>query len=204
MNKNNVGARRNPPCGARQKYFLDEPGRRLILALYDSSTERLDELQQRLSVPRYIVKRWASQLGVTYGPGRKRWKPEDVEYLEKHFQRDRAEGIAKRLGYTVEAVRNKAYSLDLTQRHDEGYTLAAVCDGFGVTHGTAKRWIDQGWLKGERRLNHASNDPWTFTPENIRAFIRDHPLDFNLKRVDQLWFLDVCLDLGSLSRQRSR
>jgi hypothetical protein len=194
-------------CRSHQKYVLDEPGRRLILALYDSSTERLDELQRRLCVPRYVVKRWARELGVTCGPGRSHWKPEEVEYLKRRFHKDRAEDIAKHLGCTVEHVRNKAYQLGLCQRHDESYTLAGVCEGLGCYHAKAKRWCDEGWLKGTRRTNHADNDPWTFSPKQIRDFIIAHPEEIDLRRVEKLWFIDILAGgegIGALDKQQTR
>lgn len=203
-----VGARRAFPGGVRQKYILDEPGRRLVIALYDGSSERIDELQRRLGVPRYVILRWASQLGVTRRSQDHWWTPKEIEYLKRHFQRDKAEDIAKHLGCTVMSVRHKAHRLGLSQPRDEGYTLTALCEGLGCHYTKAKRWCDQGWLKGERRANHGSTDPWTFTPKQIRDFIIAHPEEIDLRRVEKLWFIDILaggrVGIGALDDQRDR
>lgn len=186
-----VGVRRPAGTGGvPQKYTLDDPGRRLILALYDSSSERIDELQRRLGVPRGIVQKWAFELGVTRHMERG-WTPEQVEYLRQHFRKDKAVDIAKHLGHTVSSVRYKANRLGLSQTRDDCYTLTALCEGLGRSHKQAKRWADQGWIKGERRANSTSNDPWTFTAKNIHDFIIAHPEEIDLRRVDKFWFIDI-------------
>lgn len=193
-----IGARRTHGGGSRQKYILDDRGRRLLLALYDGSSERIDELERRLGVPRYLIRRWAGQMRLT-GSGRgARWKSEDIAYLEKHIKSKTLQEIADVLRRTEESVRTKAYLLGLIER--EGYTLKDICEGLGCSFELATKWIDKGWLKGTRR----ETGFWSFTDKQIRDFLRTHPLEIDLRRVDQLWFLDVCLDLGALDNPMNR
>ena len=45
-------------------------------------------------------------------------------------------------------------------------------------------------------------DAWYFTDQDLLHFIRNHPLEFRLDKVDQLWFLDLVLG-GGLMRKKT-
>jgi hypothetical protein len=194
-NIDQVGAKRTHGGGNPQKYILNERGRHLMLLLYDGTSARIDELQRRLGVPRYLVRRWATQMRLTHSRGGSRWRKEDIAYLEKHINTKTLAEIAEHLCRTEESVRTKAYLLGLLER--DAYTLKDVYDGLGSSFTTATKWIDRGWLKGTRR-DETSN--WYFSDKQIKDFLRAHPYEIDIRRVDQLWFLDLCLGgLGPLS-----
>jgi hypothetical protein len=134
--------------GRQQKYFLDEPGRRLLLAKYDGRTETIDELAERLHVPRWVVMRWARGLGLTR---RKEppWTREEMNYLESYLYKTSIASIAKHLGRTQTAVQSKAKRLGIN-KHQEGYTMSGICQGFGCDTKTVKKWLSRGWLRGQR------------------------------------------------------
>ena len=178
---------------ARKKYTLDDYGRRLILERYDSSTKCITELQRTLGVPRGAIHKWAYQLGVTRRTYQ-RWTKEDLAYIEKHAASKNPQKIADYLGRSKNAVQVKMCNLGLAV--SDGYTLADVQEGMGCSHTTAIAWVKRGWLKGTRRAFDATT--WNFTDAQIRDFIRSHPEEIDLSRVDHLWFLDICLDLGRL------
>lgn len=188
-----VGARRTGSLrgGKPQKYVLDEPGRRLILATYDSSPGCVSELQRRLGVPRRVVLKWAHELGVAR-TNERRWTPEEIQYLEKHLHRTKLENIAKHLGRTKVAVKRKATKLGL-RKMTEGYTMTALCEGLGCLPGRAKLWIEKGWLKGSRRHTDrtTNGDVWMFTDKAIRDFIIAHPGEINPRKMDWLWIVDI-------------
>lgn len=182
----------------RKKYTLDEHGRRMILERYDSSTKRITELQRALGVPRDAIHKWAHDLGVTRRSSR-RWRAKEIAYLEQHTTKSPVD-IAEHLGRPKSAVQAKMRMLGLDV--SDGYSLLDIKDGLGCSHATSVEWVKRGWLRGTRRVFDPTT--WNFTDAQIRDFIRKHPEEIDLRRVDQLWFLDVCLDLGSLDNPRDR
>lgn len=197
IGKKRDGAHRG---GRRQKYVLDERGRRLILDLYDGSSARITQLEHLLGVPRDAVRRWASSLGLAR---RKEplWTPEEIAYLEKHLHHHSLEKIAKHLGRTKVAVKVKAKRLGVNKCGQEGYTLRGVCEALGCDHHKVQRWLQAGWLEGTRRKTERpiDRDVWLFTDEQIRAFLLHHPLEVDPRRFDWLFVHSLLTGIGELS-----
>lgn len=190
-----VGAKRTYHGGTPQKWKLDDRGRRLIAECYDGTSRCVDELQRQLGVPRYIIREWAKELGVGRNSPCPRWLPDEVAYLESHINTTAVNAIAEHLGRSENSVRIKARKMGLDV-HD-GYSLKDIWEGLGCSHTTAVKWVKEGKLKGTRRA--FDEGTWHFTDAQIRDFVRSHPMEIDLRRVDQLWFLDVCLGgLGNL------
>ena len=57
------------------------------------------------------------------------------------------------------------------------------------------RWIKSGHLKaklrGTARTPQQNGDSYLIQEKDARRFILEHPTDIDLRKVDQLWFLDV-------------
>lgn len=190
-----VGARREGihRGGRQQQYFLDESGRRLILALYDGTTEKTDELMERLHVPRWRVKRWAIDLGLV-PPQKKQpdWTEQDELYLEAHIGRQSFARIAQTLGRTKTAVQVKAKRIGVNQL-SSGYTMRGLCMALGCNHHKAERWLKNGWLEGTRRESDRPSgiDFWLFTDQHIRDFVIAHPLEIDPRRIDWVWMVSL-------------
>lgn len=190
--------------GRRQKYFLDEPGRHLIRAKYDGRTETIDELADRLHVPRWVVMRWARDMGLTR---RKEpmWTQEETNYIERYIHKASIAAIAKHLGRTQTAVQSKAKRIGIN-KHQEGYTMTGLCQGLGCDEKTIKKWIERGWLRGQRRKTERTEgqgDIWYFSDTAIRELVRKHPEEIDPRRAIWLWLVDVLLGgLGSLQGNR--
>lgn len=190
-----VGTRREGGSkgGCRQKWFLDVPGRRLILARYDGRSETITELADRLGVPRYVIKKWGRQLGLArqHEP---RWSESDISYLETSLHRYSIATIAHHLGRTQTAVKLKAKRLGI-RKTGEGYTMRALCQGLGCDHHKVERWIRMGWIKGIRRQSERTvqqgGDLWCFSDAAIRRLIKEHPGEIDQRRVDWLWLIDI-------------
>ncbi len=201
-----IGARRVGPHtgGIRQKYFLDEPGRKLLLARYDGTKKTIDELTARLHVPRYIVKKWGRQLGLA----RQKepfWTKADEGYLAANLGRRSITAIAKTLNRTPTAVKLKAKRLGVHKGQD-GYTMCGLEVALGADHHKIERWMKLGWLKGERRHSERTHqqggDMWRFTDANIRDFVQAHPMEIDQRRMDWLWMVDLLSGgLGPLSQE---
>ena len=70
----------------------------------------------------------------------------------------------------------------------------------GEDHHKIGRWIAAGWLRdrlqGTRRHDGNNKDIHRIREEDILNFVRNHPQEFNLGKVDQTWFLDLVLLKG--------
>lgn len=172
---------------------------RILRERYDSQTATISELQRMFRVPRWMVLQWASQLGLSRLKDRP-WSPEQEAYLESNLHHAAVRTIAKRLGRSPCAVTLKAKRLGLN-KSGEGYTLRQVCEGLGEDHHRITAWVAAGALKGSRRHTDRKpvqgGDMWLFTDDNLRTFIRRHPMEINLRRVDQLWFMGVVVGVSS-------
>lgn len=201
-----VGRRRSGPHrgGRQQRYILDEPGRRLLVARYDGTTTTLDDLMHThftaRRIPRWKVRQWARQLGLARQK-EPPWTAQEIAYLEQSLHHVRLADMAKHLGRTTIAVQLKAKRLGL-RKTGEGYTMQSLCLGLGVDHHAVKRWIEAGWLKASRRQSERANDIWFVSDEAIRAFVRAHPAEIDPRRVDWLWLVDVLLGCGNLAAHR--
>ena len=188
-----VGAKRTRHGGVPQKWVLSEQGRRMMLERYDGTSERITELQRYLGVPRSVVHRWARELRLSGQQGAI-WTPEEIDYIARHFNTKKTGEIAEHLGRTTLSVKAKARQLGLDV--PDGYSLDEIRQGMGRSWEAAARWTKQGMIKGDRRAFNATT--WNFTDKDIRDFWRKYPEEVDLSRVDKLWFLDICLDLGNL------
>jgi hypothetical protein len=188
-----VGAKRTGihRGGRHQQFVLDDRGSRLLCELYDGTSERIDRLVQLLGVPRWKIKKWAMDLGLTCQK-EPRWTPEDEEYLQRNLHRQSVTAIAKHLGRTKVSIKLKAKRLGVNKCHQEGYTMRGLCMAFGCDHHKVERWIELGWLRGRRRKTEREDrDVWLFTDRDIRELIKKHPQEIDPRRFDWLWIVDL-------------
>ncbi len=177
---------------ALKKYVLDDHGRQLLLAKYDGTSPQIDELVDVLGVPRYTVRAWAADLGLTNQRGT-RWTPKDEQYLEDNWHRESVEGLARKLGHTKAAIKVRAKLLGVRKR-DGGYTLQEVRRLLGCGHRKLTVWIERGWLHGERRKTDRRDDIWLFVDEDICRLLMNHPEEIDHRRVDWLRIADLLVD----------
>jgi hypothetical protein len=199
MTLEEIGAQREGEHrgGIRQKYVLSEQGRLLLLRHYDGTTEKIDWLAKQLGMPRQIIRRWGSQLGLARQK-EPRWTPEEIAYLENNLSRVSTKAMAERLGRTQTAVKLKAKRLHLNKTQ-EGYTMRGLCLGLGCDHHKVQRWMERGWLKGKRRQTERDRDIWYFSDKAIREFVKNHPQEVDPRRCDWLWLVDLLVGgLGAL------
>jgi hypothetical protein len=187
-----VGAKREGihAGGIRQRYILDDRGRRLIQDIYNGTSESIDELVRLLGVPRWKVKMWGSQMGLTHQE--RFWTQEDEDYLTRNLHRKSLGDIAKHLGRTKVSVKLKAKRLGVNKCGQEGYTMRGLCLALGCDHHKVERWLEYGWLKGtHRHTERTTGDVWLFVDRDIRNFVMQHPLEVDPRRMDWLWMVDL-------------
>lgn len=117
------------------------------------------------------------------------WTEADLEFLRENS--DRAwKWLAIKLKRSPGAVKRMAY-LQRIAKPRADWTAADVAAIFGVTGDTTSHWLDRGWLEG---VKHGRD--WHVTPAAVHRFIHAHPTRFNIAKVDQLSFIDICRGQG--------
>lgn len=81
------------------------------------------------------------------------------------------------------------------RRNTPYFTANALSLLFGVDGHCIARWIKLGYLKARRRGTdrHEGNggDMYLIHERDVYEFVLARPLEFDIRKVDQLWFLDL-------------
>jgi transposase len=142
----------------------------------------------------HAVKRRAGLLGLRRPRRQQRWNPDEEQFLQNQAGTLLTATLAKRLNRSVSAVTHKCRQLHLRTRFREGYTLDDLVTCFGASPHTIHRWVHDSKLQIHYRHTSRPHDAWYVTEHAILTFIEQHPLAFDLHRVDQIWFLDLLFD----------
>lgn len=180
--------------GPRRQYTVTEPGRARIRELYNGTSANIDILSAELIAPRYMIKKWAREEGLTRTRNDRRWTTEEEDYLELHLRKVSLKKIGAKLGRTPAAVKQHAYRLGISKCLTHGYTLSKLSVAVGYTRTKVERWVNNGWLKGVRRQTERTegqSDVWYFSNKEVRKFIKEHPLEIDGRRVDMVWLVDL-------------
>lgn len=160
----------------------------------------LNRMIRLTGVPRWYIKRQAARLGLTTHMDRKPWTRAELNALEDLAGRLSATTIAKRLRRPVSSVVNKMKRLRLSRRVRNGYTMRDLELCLGEDHHKISGWTKKGWLRdhlqGTHRHDGNGKDIHRVRERDILNFIRNHPQELNLGKVDQTWFLDLLLLRG--------
>jgi len=81
-------------------------------------------------------------------------------------------------------------------KHDGSfYSARGLAQALGIDSHAVTRWIRRGHLKaklrGTARTVEQNGDIYLIHEKDVRRFIFAHPSDIDLRKVDQLWFLDL-------------
>jgi len=210
-------ARYGPCCrwkhrGRVKKYSWTPERDQLLRDRYDSRIRnRAGEIAVELGWPGWAVKRRAQELGlsVSWPADRRDWTQEEEGFLLEHAGSRHVNWMAKKLKRSLTSVVVKLKRMQISRRWREGYTLQELQLCFGTDHHVIDRWIREGKLVGRRRGTERNGtggrdggpaDAWVFTDEDLVTFIRNHPMAFELRKVDQLWFMDLLLAGGLIQR----
>ena len=165
----------------------------------------LNRMIRLTGLPRWYIKRQASRLGLTMRMDRRPWAPVEVDLLERLVGTVSTAAIAKRLRRPEVSVVNKLKRLRISRRVREGYTMRDLELCLGEGHHKIGQWIAAGWLRdhvqGTRRHDGNGKDIHRILDKDILAFLRNHPQEINLGKVDQTWFLDLVLLKGREVRE---
>lgn len=162
-------------------------------------------LIQQTRFPRWYIKRQARRLGLTMQPDRRPWTQEESNTLDRLLGKASAATIARHLKRTEASVVMEIKALGRSRRVRKGYTMRDLEECLGEDHHKIQKWIAKGWLRAQslRKHRHDANrrSIYHFREKEILAFIKRHPQEINLCKVDSVWFLDRFLLRGVELRQ---
>ena len=146
------------------------------------------------------IKKRAARLGLTMQQDKRLWTAAEEEIIERLVGKVSALTIAKKLKRTEASVVLKIKRMGLSRRVRNGYTMRDIEECFGEDHHKIEKWIVNGWLRdylqGTRRHGGNGHDIHRLREKDILDFIRRHPEEINLGKVDPIWFLDLVLLKG--------
>ena len=152
---------------------------------------------KELGWPKSVINRRARILGLSR-PREGPWSAKELAILERYAHLTN-EGIRQKLaeaGFhrTVTAIRLRIEHLRLRQ-NTPYYTASSVANCFGVDHHCVTRWIRLGYLKakprGTQRTTEQGGDTLLIHEREIRRFIIDHPTQFDIRKCDPVWLIDL-------------
>lgn len=189
-------ARRDGVCmscrgRARRKYVFTEEISEELRGVYAGKkkqqiTTGLDLLQRKTGWPRQAFTREAIRRGLVTRHWRP-WEEWEVELVEGALGELNNIVVFKRLRRSPESVFSKASELKISRRRTRGYNLAELGTVFGVGYYRVSRWVARG-LMG--KAHHRYREVWV-TDANVVAFLKNYPAEYDLRRVDQIWFKSV-------------
>ena len=194
------------PCRAKvrckRKYIftdqIDQRIREIYRNHHDSKTRPgIRLLAKKVGIPHWALKKRARELGLARTKEQP-WSEPELEVLARYawMSDERIRLKLKAVGYarTVTGINLKLKRMRF--KEDESfYSGNGLARALGIDNHTVARWIRAGHLKakyrGTERTEQQGGDIYLIHEKDIRRFILEHPTDIDLRKVDQLWFLDV-------------
>ena len=147
-------------------------------------------LAKRFGADPSAIQHRASVLGVTHRRDFRPFTEKEDEYIYENAGKRSLKAIASSLKRTVGSVESRFHLLKLSSRVTEGYTFVDVLEGFGISGERLNRWLRSGMLRYRKRAGDGRGT-FQFLDRDIRDFIRKYPDSFDIKRVNQVWFINV-------------
>lgn len=164
----------------------------------------LNRMTHMTGLPRWYIKRQAARLDLTMKVDRKPWTLAELNLLERLVGRLSAAAIAKRLRRPESSVVNKLKRLETSRRVRKGYTMRDLEQCLGEDHHKISAWIANGWLQdrlqGTQRHGGNGNDIHRIQERDILRFIKTHPQEINLGKVDHVAGGPLCISNNTLLR----
>jgi hypothetical protein len=172
-----------------REIYLDAPGAKTRPGV------RL--LAKKVGMPHWALKKRARELGLARTKELP-WSESELEVLARYawMSDERIRLKLKTAGYarTVTAIHLKLKRMRF--KHDGNfYSACSLAQALGIDPHVVTRWIKSGHLKaklrGTARTEQQNGDSYLIQEKDVRRFILEHPTDIDLRKVDQLWFLDL-------------
>jgi hypothetical protein len=174
-----------------RKIYFERCGRR------NSPIPKLADFAAKIGWPPHALKKRAVEIGIARTK-EKPWSEAELRILEKyaHYCDSR---ISRKLAEAGFQRSDVAVHLKIKRmRFKENtpyYSMAALAGLFGVDPHTVSRWVKFGYLqakpKGTKRIPQQGGDSYLIHHRHVREFVVDHPTEFDIRKVDQLWFINL-------------
>ena len=154
-------------------------------------------LSKKVGMPHWALKKRARELGLARTKELP-WSERELEILARcaWMSDERIRLKLKAAGYvrTVTGIHLKLRRMGF--KHDGSfYSANGLAQALGIDSHAVTRWIRSGHLKaklrGTARTKQQKGDIYLIHEKDVRRFILAHPSDIDLRKVDQLWFLDL-------------
>lgn len=197
-----------PPCRSaqRRKHIkwmstprLDEEIRRCYLArLKSRSIPGLIALSQRIGWPKWVLVKRARTLGLSHikeAP----WSEFELRILERWawMSDERIRLKLKAAGFTRSATAVHLKLRRMRFKSGSWYSASSLASAFGVDQHQVTGWIRTGLLcakrRGTTRTPQQGGDTWLITEPDVVRFIHQNHTAYDLRKVDQTWWLEVAL-----------
>ena len=141
-------------------------------------TSNLNHIQRLSGFTRVVILSRAEALGLSFAV-RRPWKEAELESLREDLGTLSQSQIARRLGRTYYSVKAQAARMGFSARVSADYSQQDIEQLLGVGRKRVSQWIRKGWLHllGGR-----------ITERSLENFLRLHPEEYQLNRVDEAWF----------------
>jgi hypothetical protein len=186
----------------RRKYVftaqIDQLIREIYLSQPDAKTRPgIRVLAKKVGMPHWALKKRARVLGLARTK-EKPWSDAELEILARHawMSDERIRLKLKQAGYTRSATAVHLKLKRMKFKHDGNfYSANSLANALGIDNHVVSRWIHSGHLKaqprGTARGEAQHGDAYLIHEKDVRRFIIAHPTDIDLRKVDQLWFMDL-------------
>jgi hypothetical protein len=187
---------------SRRLYVFTEQIDQLIREIYfncrhSKSRAGIRLLSKKVRMPHWALKKRARELGLARTKELP-WSERELEVLSRYawMSNERIRLKLKAVGYsrTVTGIHLKLKRMRF--KHDRSFYFASgLAQALGIDSHVVTRWIKSGHLKakfrGTARTEQQNGDIYLIREKDVRRFILEHPTDIDLRKVDQLWFLDL-------------
>lgn len=141
-------------------------------------SRNLNHLERLTRFTRVVILSRAAELGLSFDR-RRLWSSGEIEFVSENLGKLSITKIACKLRRTYCSVKAQVRRLNFSARVTEGYSQHEVIQLLGVGRGSVLEWIRRGWLEVvDGRISEAS----------LARFVRRHPEEYRLNRVDEAWF----------------
>jgi len=196
------GEYRDDKLQRRRKYIFSDQADQLIREAYLSprnvkGISSIHLLAKRLGMPHWALKKRARQLGLARTKELP-WSEAELAILSRYawMSDERIRLKLKAAGYTRTVTGIHLKLKRMRFKHDGScYSANSLAQALGIDPHAVTRWIKSGHLKAQRRGTARgplqNGDSYVIQEKDIRRFILEHPTEIDLRKVDQLWFLDL-------------
>jgi hypothetical protein len=185
------------PHGRRKYAFTDQIDQ-FIREIYLSHPDaKARPGVRQVCIPHWALKKRARELGLARTKELP-WSEPELEILARYawMSDERLRLKLKAAGYarTATAIQLKLRRMAF-KKDGSFYSANSLAQGLGIDPHAVTRWISKGHLKatlrGTARADSQNGDIYLIREKDLRRFILKHPSEIDLRKVDQLWFLDV-------------